>query len=68
MESGTFITHNVRVRMNPVAARNLCEGMPVNTDEFTVSRYEEQELIPGDCFTVLAGSQTGYYRVEKQKV
>jgi len=61
------ITYNVKVRMNPAAARNLCDGMQVNTDEFTVLQYEEQELIPGDCFTILAGSQTGYYRVEQRK-
>lgn len=61
------IVHGVQIRMNHVSARNLCNDMTMNTQEFTVNRGEEQELILGDCFTVIDGSAVGYFRVERLK-
>lgn len=59
------LTHNVRVRMNSQSAREKCPGFPVNPQEFTVIRGQEQELLPGDCFVVTQGSAVEYFRVEK---
>lgn len=57
--------HNVQVRMNIQSVRDKCAGMPVNTQEFGVPRDVEQELLPGDCFAVIAGSIVGYFRIDQ---
>jgi len=58
------LTHDVRVRMNSQSAREKCPDMPVNPQEFTVIRGQEQELLPGDCFVVIQGPAVEYFRVE----
>ena len=60
------VAYGIQVRFNNESARNKCEGLPVNTQEFSVPRDVEQELIPGDCITIIDGTTVCYFRVDQR--
>lgn len=59
---------DVTVHMNSESARSKCPDMAVNTQQFTVRKGQEQELLPGDCFVIIRGSAVGYFRVDRWSI
>ena len=59
------VAQGIQVRMNQEVVRKKCEGLPVNTQEFSVARGAEQELLPGDCITIIDGPGVFYFRVDR---